>query len=765
MAELIRPIFSRGVGMTGEQLRASIIQREVFRWNSVPVGAVRDVLTLLSQERGVPISMFGRHDLIEPAEALSGRNLSGLYAYAGKVKGLDQDVMSFLMDCLAVRIVVDDVIHVMRSRRPVIWERVPGDVLGEMLHRLGEEAKKPPSMVASTDFNCPQGFLDGNRLTGLYVYAAKEASKVDKGPIPFLLERADIVATREDAIACINREQKVFWERLPWGEVGGLLRAAAMELGKPAALLSGEDLARPLNFLDNQSLISLREHSMLKERSEGQTPIAFLLEKAGIGITIEDVILSLQSDKQIIWDKIPDDVVLDLLTRAAEEIGIPISMLGAWDFFKPLTFLGNENLARLYNHAQRYMDREKMDPMSHLLDKLDIAVTSDDIIKRIAAGRRIRWERVPASEITNLLNRVAAEMGVTTATLRRPEFDTPIPLLNKHSLIGLYGYFFNHPDRNGRDTMDFIFEVAGIEIKAQDVVSQIREGRSVYWSRVPPEERKTLLEMAANELRIPVFLLAGDDLTRTPLNLLNQHTLAGLYSNAMKDPDKRPEESVMGFIRRKMGWQAPSELETTIRTERSPRGLYRRAELQTSFQRYIEGGRFQEFTTVDQLVPWIKQVAKLYRSPSLDIGAEEIESEVMIYTLQRLPIGNLGDEAEDFLEGLRLELEQILRERLARVYREIPLSTPIGAGLTLEGVMRAPEASITEDDEIGEKWETSLDNLSEIQRKLVYGIAVEGKGFDDMVGELGIDINTLHEHYDDALIILKGTVDKDIEED
>lgn len=764
MTELVKPIFAQHTDVTTEELRVYLRQRETFRWSQIPVEGIRGILQQLAEERGKPTSMLGRHDLIRPAEFLGGRNLSGLYAYARKVSdGVDQGVMSFLTDSVGVRMVVDDVIQVMRSRVPVIWERVPGDVLGKILHKLGEEAQKPLSMVSSTDFTRPQEFLNGNRLAGLYVYAAKEAPKVEKGPIPFLLEHGDIVATREDAIVCIKKGQKVFWERLSWDEIGELLRAAANDLGKPASLLSGDDLARPLKFLDNRSLRSLREHSILDQRGKGQTPIAFLLEKAGIGVTIDDVISSIQAKRQVIWDKIPDDVVLELLTRAANEIGIPVSMLGSWDFFKPLTFLGNQNLSRLYSHARSYSDREEdRDPVSHILDKLDIAATAEDIIKRIAADRRVRWERVPTTEIANLLNRVAAEIGVSPATLRQPEFDLPLPLLNNHSLVGLYGYFFNHPDRKGRDTMAFIFEVTGIYIKAQDVISQLREGRSVYWSRVPIEERKALLGMTATELGVPAFLLAGDDLTRTPLNLLNKHTLAGLYSNAMKDLDKKPEESVMGFIRRKMGWQAPPELETTIRTERSPRGLYRRSELQTSFQKYIDGARIQELASVEQLMPWVKQVAKLYRSPGLNIEGEEVESEVMIYALQRLPISNLTGEAEDFLEGLRLHLEQILRERSASVYREISLSTPIGAGLTLEGVMRAPETYTQENDEVGEKWEKALDKLSKIQRKLVYGVVVEGKGFDDMELELDLDSDTLQEHYDDALIQLRGTTENEL---
>jgi len=740
--------------------------RENFRWSHVAANTVKTLLEQLAEERGKPTSMLGRVDLITPAEFIEGRNLSGLYGYARKFpRRDDQDVMTFLLENVGVRVSIKDVVEIMRSEGHIIWERVPGAVLMELLRLQSQEAQKPVSMLSSTDFNRPQFFLDGHRLAGLYLFGTREGPKEEKRPIPYLFDRAAVVATKDDAITCLKRGQKVFWERLSWDEIGEVLKTAAEELGKPPSMLSGEDLARSFQFLGGRSLQSLGQHSILNQKSEDQAPIAFLLEKSGVSVSVDDVVNSIKSGHQIIWDKVPDHVLLDLLVKTADEFGIPVSMLGAWDFHKPLAFLDGKTLSRVYSHARSYSDREEdVDPASYILDKLDIATSAEDIVKRIAAKRRVRWERVPVGEIANLLKLIADGMGISTATLRQPEFGFSLPILNGRSLIGLYGYFFYHPNRGKRDTVAFMFETIGIHIKAEDIISQMREGRSVYWSRVPAEEKKILLEQVARGLGMPTYLLVGDDLTRTPLRFLNNRTLAGLYNNAMRDLDKRPEESVMGFIRRKMDIPAPKGLASTIRSERNPYTLYRRYELQRLFQSHVSNREIQALVSVDQITPWIKEVAKLYRNPGLGISSEEIESEMMIHVLQRLPLDDLTSESDSFVEGLRQHLEQVVRERAVSVYGAISLQDLNRDDLPIEGAIGQRDAGI--DAVLGdftEEWQDRLEGLSEIQRQVILGIVVEDKEFEEIGQELGIDSETAQEHYEDALILLRGMVKFDVD--
>ena len=62
-----------------------------------------------------------------------------------------------------------------------------------------------------------------------------------------------------------------------------------------------------------------------------------------------------------------------------------------------------------------------------------------------------------------------------------------------------------------------------------------------------------------------------------------------------------------------------------------------------------------------------------------------------------------------------------------------------------------------------EEWQDRLEGLSEIQRQVILGIVVEDKEFEEIGQELGIDSETAQEHYEDALILLRGMVKFDVD--
>lgn len=753
--EIDRPSSQSTIG--AEDVADLMRLRGSFRWSSVGSQDVRALLEQLATELGKPASMLNQHDLTRrPAAFLGGRNFAGLYNYAAKApERTTRDRVSFLLESAGITMVTDDVIQVMRGRGEVVWDRVPGPVLGEILHKAAAEAQKPASMINNVDLVQPKDFLEGNRLAGLYAYGSVAGRRERKKAIHFLLERAKVAATKDDAIACIRAKQKVFWERMSWDEIGELLKEASIELGKPVAMLSGEDLLRGLQFLDNNSLRSLRGHSLVAQRPKDKSAIAFLLENTGLAITADDVAASIRSDKQVVWSTIPKEAVLALLERAADEIGVPVSMLGSWDFMTPLQSLHGKTLSGLYSHALTYSDRGEKDPISHLLDKVGVSIKAEDVAQRISADRRVYWDRVPMPEVARLLEQAAAELGISAVDFRQPDFAAKLTQLNQHSLAGLHGYFFYHSDRGEKDTIGFMFERIGIEIKAEDVVREIRAGRQVYWKRVPEAEVKKLLEMVSLEVDIPAVLMGADYLTRTSLKLLGGHTLSGLYSNAIKNPDKKLEESTMGFIRRKYGI-LPSQ-DTLTRTARGQRAHYRQNELYLSYSRFLTIAKPYQIDSVDQLRPWIQDIVRLYKNPSFGITPEEVEGDIMLALLPHLPIQRPAETAGDLLNKVSQHMEQAARERSSAYYREVSLSTPIGEDTTLESVLRSKEAvPIAGRPEFSEIWQKRLEGLNELHQRLVLAIAVDGRSFDDMEKELGLDTDTLQEHYDDALILLRG---------
>lgn len=59
--------------------------------------------------------------------------------------------------------------------------------------------------------------------------------------------------------------------------------------------------------------------------------------------------------------------------------------------------------------------------------------------------------------------------------------------------------------------------------------------------------------------------------------------------------------------------------------------------------------------------------------------------------------------------------------------------------------------------------QSGIDRLSLVQRRLVLGMVLENKTFEQMVEELAMDVDTLREYYDDALLLLKQSQDSKVD--
>ena len=107
------------------------------------------------------------------------------------------------------------------------------------------------------------------------------------------------------------------------------------------------------------------------------------------------------------------------------------------------------------------------------------------------------------------------------------------------------------------------------------------------------------------------------------------------------------------------------------------------------------------------------------------------------------------------MDGLHLYLEEYTRDIISTRYKEVAFSTPVGElQIPLEVVLKAPEDdTLTEDliDEVNEE----LKSLSSFQRRLILEISAHGKTPDQLSEELGIDVGTIQDDYDDALAILQ----------
>lgn len=564
-----------------------------------------------------------------------------------------------------------------------------------------------------------------------------------------LARRAPLRVTPElaEVIENLQRRKRVSWSNTQLSTIGGIMVLAGHELKVPPSFLVSPDFKQTLDIFEGNTLASLYGYARYHPERIYQGRVNFLLERAGIRVNPDDMIVCISSARKIVWDRVNPEAIRGVLERAAQELGRPIALLDQRSFRQPLDLVGGRNLAAIYQFAQTHPLRQGKDTILFLLEQIGTSVTTEDVITQMQAGRSVYWNRIPPEEVKRLLERVAAELDVPALMLYASELlRMPVKLLGGHTLGGLYNYISNEAKGNEKkiSTFTLIIERVGIRgATVENVIAQMTKDREVFWERVSWEEITKLIYLVAKETGLPVYIVRGLELSQ-PLAFLNNHSLGGLKNYCLRHPEKDKTESAVAFLRRKCG--LPSPLVPLTREG------FRRQQFQKNINALLEKYESLEHVSIEELTTWINDVARIYRTPALGIEIEDLQSEIAVYLAQRSQDGTLSLEK---INDLHQRLEQIIREASYQKYKELSLATKIGNTLTLGDVIRdkGPDPSAAAEEveiKLLENWE----ELSSLQQQLVLAVAVGGKTFEELSEELKMDPDTLQEYYDDALVLL-----------
>ncbi len=110
-------------------------------------------------------------------------------------------------------------------------------------------------------------------------------------------------------------------------------------------------------------------------------------------------------------------------------------------------------------------------------------ITSDEIISRMQSGKNVRWDIVPMVEILGVLQKASKEVEIPVSMLRVKEFRTPLEILNRRTLGGLYWFAGSHKERGKKDIIPFLLELTGVRATAGDVIVAMKKNRKSNGTR------------------------------------------------------------------------------------------------------------------------------------------------------------------------------------------------------------------------------------------------------------------------------------------
>lgn len=547
--------------------------------------------------------------------------------------------------------------------------------------------------------------------------------------------------TSDDIISRMQSGKLVRWSAIPTVEILGVLKKASQEVQIPVSMFNIKEFRQPLKILGEHTLLGLynfaRSH---KERGEKDI-IPFLFQLTGVRVTTEDVIVAMKKNKIIQWDSVPREVIKALLEKVAHEFDKTVNTLLVDDLLKPSEALGGKSLGPVYKHFKVHPDRKRRPVMIFLLENCGIAIS----LYNKLSSRGEFLSKVSPREIRELLIEAGKELGKPPSMLTSADLDKHFRFLNGQTLRR------RTRSADGRATRVSLRKNADIEVTFNDVIEIARRGNNVIWIRIPMQVIREILVKAADEIGIPVSSILGKDMQGHRFNFLGGKTLGGLYYYVCSHKEKMPQETSTAFLRRKLGLPEIS------------RSSFRMQKAKESFAQLVSQEGLSKDLDVEELMPWIQAVANLYEDPFLNIGKEEIVSEEILFITEAIGKGLAKD---DIIKKLYEYLEGFRRRESQKYYKEKLLSTPIGDGDSiLQDVIASkdPEVELGEEG-LSERLAESLKVLTPFHQKLVIAIAVDEKTLDELAEELGLDRDTIEEHYADTLILLRNRMESEEEE-
>lgn len=644
------------------------------------------------------------------------------------------------------------------------WERMPVDVIRGILKQAGEEIDVPASLFIRNDFTNSFQFLSGRALNSLYEHARRATDRNGKDISVFLLDQAGITATADDAIQTARiGNRRNFWVRVPDEARREVLERAADEIGVPTFMLRNTDFTRRrYQFLAGNQLTALYDLSERAADRNGKSPISYLLEKVGITPSVGDIVQGMQIEQLIPWGRVPPETIQNLLEQAAEELGIPASMVSAKKLNREkFDFLHGKNLRGLIDRTMSEYGLTSKEAVELLVAQAGISTSVEDIIDTIKRNERVYWNRASADTLRQLLDFAAEEIEIPTSMLGARDLSKrKYEFLEGQSLGRLFWDLYYDQQRGDKKPVSYLFEKIEIKPSTEDVVAFIKTGGTVQWDTIPREVIADILTKASEETGLPVSILGARDLLYRQYGFLDDRSLGILYSYAQRRT-RSIEETVLGALRKDVG------LPDATSNRKGFRGL----EMSKLFDKYMQGN-MSETLQPAHFIPWLNAVSEIYANSFFGIEKNEVQNELFVFLSDNYTEGQNWD-IETMITMAHRHIEKYVSTVISSKYREKSLAAPIGnTDLTLADTLTDKgEAGKTNQAIVfSRRTSNALESLSPLQRALVIGITVHEYTFDEMAGEiknnfnLEADSDTLQEHYEEALAILKGQIEpKDVE--
>lgn len=517
---------------TADGVKKRTLEDLNVRWGLVPPEEVRILLQEASDELLLPAAFFRQEEFAESLDMFGGRSLIGLYKYAREHPLREgRSTIPFLLDELDIHGTAEDVVTSMKFKSHLDWSRVPFDEIGRLIEMAATELGKPAHQFTQRDFDAYLDLLDGRNLNGLYRYALAHPDNENGKTVPFLLKQAGI---GEEVFLKMREMGSVqFFEKASWEEIGDVLRRTAEEMRKPVSMITSRDLIDyGVKFLGGRTLRELRQ----RMEKDGVT-MPDLPVKIGVSVSLEDLIATAKTDRFIIWNRVSPTVTRELLARAAEERGKPVSLLTGDDLKAGFHFLEGRSLGGLHNYFRKQEKSVEANVAPFILEQLGITVTAEDVIEATKRGFVIWWNRIPWKEMGILIEKTAEELGILPEMVGSPEFIQKQEFLGGNSLLGMYWFASKHQDKEaGESTVSFLRRKTGI-------VDGLRPRRT---SRLKYRAQKV-------DSTFQEVLSSHDSLSTVDGLLPSIHSIARLYANPFLDIEVNEIESeavvfVLDFI-------------------------------------------------------------------------------------------------------------------------------------------------------------------------------------------------------------------------
>lgn len=333
----------------------------------------------------------------------------------------------------------DEIIQQMRNGKYIHWGEISGDVIGEILKKATKEIGIP--VYALEDLKLQQrkfAFLDGKKLEGLDEFA-RRSKKKEQTPLTFLTELTKEFL-RDEIIQQMRDDILVYWVKVP--------RSLREQMGK---ILTVNDV------------------------------VSYLIADFGVD----------ETKRKVQQREISFVVIKDLLEMAANEIGIPASMLSVYDLqHESLAFLKGGRLEISSDYLANQTGENSIEMTktvwASLKEKVEMPViTLSDLVTYITAERaegkperKVQWGEIPLPVIKELLEKVAEEFKVPISMLTTTDIQKrPIDFLQGKTLKGLYTHFLRI---HIKDNPEVIKETVLGSLKKKLGIKDLLRARSSY---------------------------------------------------------------------------------------------------------------------------------------------------------------------------------------------------------------------------------------------------------------------------------------------